>query len=148
MNRVIEKYRKAGLKLTPQRLAILKFLEGNTSHPSADEIFKAVKREYPTISFSTVYNTIDALKKRGEIMELTIDPAKRHYDPNTTPHHHVVCVECGRIGDVFDEEVDAKIEVPPLSGFRITGWHIDFSGVCSECEQKNGEVVQGEEKEV
>lgn len=133
MKRIIEKYKGTGLKLTPQRLAILDFLEGNTSHPSAEDIFAAVKETYPTMSFATVYNTIDMLKKKGKVMELTIDPARKHYDPDTTPHHHIVCSECGRIGDVFEEEIGVALPKGKIGDFRVSSWHIDFSGVCKEC---------------
>ncbi|MBI5598388.1 MAG: transcriptional repressor, partial [Deltaproteobacteria bacterium] len=57
MKETIERYREKGLKLTPQRLAILEYLEGNTSHPTAEDIYRAIKRKHPTVSFATVYNT-------------------------------------------------------------------------------------------
>jgi len=133
MKKLIEKYKGSGLKLTPQRLAILDFLEGNMDHPSAEDIYKAVKKKYPTISFATVYNTIDALKNRGEVAELAIDPARKHYDPNMKPHHHIVCSECGKIGDVFDEDINADLPKKNLGDFSVTSWHIKFDGVCKEC---------------
>ena len=134
MKKLIEKHKGSGLKLTPQRLAILDFLDGNTNHPSAEDIFTAVKERYPTISFATVYNTLDILKKRRELVELTIDPARKHYDPDTTLHHHVVCSECGKIGDVFEKDVKLELPKGTIGDFRISSWHIDFSGVCKECE--------------
>ncbi len=135
----LEKYRSKGLKLTPQRLAILEYLDGNTSHPTAEDIYRAVKKKYPTISFATVYNTLQALLRIGEIMELTIDPERRHFDPNTTPHHHVICTECGRIGDVFVDYSD-KLRLPEniTEEFTITSIHIDFYGVCRHCKKKKG----------
>ena len=129
----MEKYRELGLKLTPQRLAILEFLDGNTDHPSADSIFQDVKKKYPMMSFATVYNTIEALKKKGDLLELTIDPERRRYDPQTKPHHHLICVECKKIVDVHKkfsinvpEEVDEE--------FDLLGNHIEFYGVCPECK--------------
>ena len=101
MEKIIAKYRDRGIRLTPQRIAILKFLEGNTDHPTAEDIYKGIKRSYPTLSFATVYNTLQTLTERGELLEITIDPTRKHYDPNTTPHHHIVCVECNEIMDVF-----------------------------------------------
>ena len=58
-----EKYRNVGLKLTPQRLAILNYLEGNKEHPSAEDVYKAVSRKFPTMSLATVYNTLESLKR-------------------------------------------------------------------------------------
>ena len=119
--------------MTPQRLAILKFLEGNTRHPTAEDIFNSIKKVYPTISFATVYNTMDALKKRGEVVELNVDPVRRHYDPETRPHHHIICYKCGKIGDVFEEDMGPVLPPEKISGFSVSSWHIDFSGLCKEC---------------
>ncbi|MCK5237436.1 MAG: transcriptional repressor [Deltaproteobacteria bacterium] len=135
MQVLIEKYKEKGLKITPQRLAIFKFLEGNTTHPTADDIYKGVKIDNPTISFATVYNTIEALKGVGEVMELTIDPERKHYDPNTEPHHHVVCLKCNKFGDVFvDYSKDLKLPETVTSEFKISGNHVNFYGVCSDCD--------------
>ena len=129
----MEKYRESGLKLTPQRLAILEYLDGNTDHPSADSIFQEVKKKYPMMSFATVYNTIEALKKKGDLLELTIDPERRRYDPETSPHHHLICVECKKIVDVYRK---FSISVPDEigDGFDLTGNHVEFYGVCPECK--------------
>ncbi|MBT9168785.1 MAG: Peroxide operon regulator [Syntrophomonadaceae bacterium] len=67
----MEKYKDIGLKLTPQRLAILDCLDGNKEHPSAEDIYKDVSKRFPTMSFATVYNTLEALRQRGGILELT-----------------------------------------------------------------------------
>ena len=129
----MEKFRGLGMKLTPQRLAILEFLDGNTEHPSADSIFQEVKKKYPMMSFATVYNTIETLKKKGDLLELTIDPERRRYDPETRPHHHLICVECKKIVDVHKE---FSISVPDeiVDDFDLTGNHIEFYGVCPECK--------------
>ena len=86
-----ERYREKGFRLTPQRMAILDFLEGNTKHPTAHDIFREVKKTNPTVSFATVYNTVQSLGEIGELKELTIDPVRKHYDPDTRPHHHAIC---------------------------------------------------------
>ena len=134
MEELLKKYRKKGFKLTPQRIAILKYLEGNTSHPTAENIYMAIKEKHPTVSFSTVYNTVESLKERGEILEITIDPERKHYDPNLNPHNHIVCTVCNRIGDVF-ADYSGVMNLPPdvLEEFTVTGNHVDFYGVCGEC---------------
>ena len=131
----MNKYRNIGLKLTPQRLAILGYLEGNKEHPSAEEIFRAVSDKYPTMSFATVYNTLAALSKKGNILELTIDPDKRRYDPNTENHNHLICISCKKIVDIC---LDYKVVVPESLGydFEITGNHIEFYGICPACKQQ------------
>jgi len=129
----MEKFGNIGFKLTPQRLAILKSLEGDTTHPSADEIYGRVKEAYPTMSFATVYNTLDALRQRGHVAELFIDPRRRRYDPNTKPHHHFMCVVCGKIMDIH-ETFDLTLSESVKGRFRIIGSHVEFHGVCPECD--------------
>ncbi|TAN42985.1 MAG: transcriptional repressor [Nitrospirae bacterium] len=132
MNRVIEKYRASGLKLTPQRLAILKHLEGNKDHPSAEEIFRSVQKQFRTMSFATVYNTLELLVSRGDLAELSIDAAKKRFDPDSRPHHHLICKRCSSIVDIFQ---DFDIELPKTlkSEFRVFGHHIEFYGLCPRC---------------
>ena len=129
---MIKKYKEIGLKLTPQRLAILKYLEGNTYHPSAEDIYKAVCLQFPTMSFATVYKTIDTLHEKGYLLELTIDPDKKRFDPCTEHHHHLICVLCKKVVDV---KKHFSLELPNdvRDSFNITGNHIEFYGVCSEC---------------
>lgn len=133
----MEKYRHIGLKLTPQRLAILQYLEGNTSHPSAEMIYGVVRKLYPMMSFATVYKTIEVLKKSGHLLELKIDSERRRYDPETGQHHHLICVNCKMISDIHK---DFPIEIPAeeKESFDIIGNHIEFYGICPECKQKGG----------
>jgi Fur family peroxide stress response transcriptional regulator len=131
----MEKYKKMGLKLTPQRLAILECLDGNKNHPSAEEIYREVSGRFPTMSFATVYNTLEALRQRGSILELTIDPDKKRFDPNTKLHHHLICTRCKRIEDVhthFDLDVPGAYR----NGYEVTGNHVEFYGICPACSDR------------
>jgi Fur family peroxide stress response transcriptional regulator len=137
MERIVRKYRGKGFKLTPQRIAILKFLEGNTNHPTAEDIYTEIKKKYPTVSFATVYNTVQALRDRGELLEITIDPERKHFDPNPSAHHHIMCTGCGKIGDVFfDYSMSLGLPEEVTREFAVTGNHIDFYGICSNCRAK------------
>ncbi len=131
----MEKNEKIGLKRTPQRIAILDYLEGNKDHPSADEIYKEVSKRFPTMSFATVYNTLETLRQRGGILELTIDPDKKRFDPNIEPHHHMICTRCKRIEDIHGL-FDLSVKGTEKKGFEITGNHIEFYGVCPKCQMK------------
>jgi len=122
-------------KRTPQRLAILEYLEGNTSHPSAEDIFRAVTVKYQSMSFATVYNTIHALMKAGVLRELTIDPERKRYDPDTSGHHHLICMSCGKITDV-PEKIQVELPNSMREDFTILGNHIEFYGQCSSCGKK------------
>ena len=125
----------AGLKRTPQRLAILEYLDGNSSHPSAEEIYRAVSKKYRSMSFATVYNTLHALAQSGGVRELTIDPDRKRYDPNTSRHHHCLCISCGKIIDVSE---DLAIEDPKEASrdFTVIGSHVEFYGHCTACRKK------------
>ncbi len=128
------KYKEIGLRLTPQRLAILNYLDGNKEHPSAEDIYKAVLKKFPTMSFATVYNTLQTLRERGGMLELTIDPDKKRFDSNTEPHHHLICLKCKRIVDIHG---DYKLDVPnsDRGDFEIVGNHIEFYGICPKCKK-------------
>ena len=133
MDRHGETYRELGLKLTPQRIAILDYLDGNRTHPSAEDVYRAVLRKFPTMSFATVYNTLETLKSRGMIGELTGDPGKKRFDPNPRPHHHLICTGCRKIVDV-DAEYPLSVSDHDRAGFDITGNSIEFFGICPECK--------------
>lgn len=128
-------YGIATFKRTSQRLAIIEHLAGNTSHPSAEEIFRAVSKKNPAMSFATVYNTLNMLVQAGVIRELTIDPERKRYDPDTSSHHHLMCSECRKVVDIM---AAIPVEVPKgLAGdFAITGSSISFSGTCGPCRRR------------
>lgn len=137
----MEKYKDIGLKLTPQRLAILDYLDGNTRHPSAEDVYKAILKKFPTMSFATVYNTMEALKQKGSVLELIIDSDKKRFDPNTEPHHHLICVKCKLIMDIHNE-YKLTISNSDNAGFEIIGSHVKFYGICPKCRQPENKVVK------
>ena len=122
------------IKMTPQRAAILKYLEGNASHPSAEDIFESVRKKYPMISFTTVYNTLQTLKDLDRIRELNIDDERKRYDPNVNLHHHLICNNCKKIVDIFmDFPLDISEE--EAQGYMISGRHVEFYGLCPKCRK-------------
>src|SRR3954470_20452486 len=92
--------RAAGLKLTPQRMAIVKELASDETHPTAQEIFERLRPGLPTMSFATVYNTLGALSAAGLCAALSLSPGSGRFDPNMQPHHHLVCDGCGAVRDL------------------------------------------------
>lgn len=131
----MEKYRLLKIKLTPQRLAILDYLNENKSHPSAETIYKAVSKQFPTMSFATVYNTLETLLNKGSIRELKIEAGKKRYDHDTKPHHHIICVKCNKIVDLYK---DYKIPLPEeiTQEFELINKNIEFYGTCQNCKKK------------
>jgi Fur family peroxide stress response transcriptional regulator len=114
-------------------LAILHYLEGNTSHPSAEDIYKELKVNFPSLSLATVYNTLDVLSRAGELQEIRIKADKRNFDPNPDPHSHFLCRVCS---SVFDLDTDmVKTPMPPeVKGYVLEGYTLNFYGVCPECQ--------------
>lgn len=130
---------KRRFKRTPQRLAILDYLEGNITHPSADDIFKAVSRRYRSMSFATVYNTLNTLTEAGVLRELTIDPHRKRYDPDTSLHHHLICVSCKKIVDI-PGEIPVELPKNTARDFTVIGNHVEFYGHCPACRKKKRAV--------
>jgi len=132
----MKKYSNSHLRLTPQRIAILDYLEGNKNHPSAEDIYRVVAKRYPTMSLATVYNTLFALERRGQLVKLTIDQGKARYDPNISPHHHLICTRCKTI-----EDVDTLYRlVLPDTSFEVTESHVEFYGICPKCSKGRGKT--------
>jgi Fur family peroxide stress response transcriptional regulator len=122
-------------KRTPQRLAILDYLDGNTSHPSAEDVYRAVSERYSSMSFATVYNTLNTLSQAGAVRELTIDSDRKRYDPDTTMHHHLICVGCRKIVDI-PGTVGVEMPEDVAPDYTILGSHVEFYGQCPTCRKK------------
>lgn len=132
MTMKLAEYRNIGLTLTPQRIAILEFLEGNCSHPSAEDIYRAVSSRFPTMSLATVYNTLAALKAKGNILELSLDAGKKRYDPNTSDHNHIICITCRRIIDIPSEST-LYAAGSVLKDFNVLKSTVEIQGICPDC---------------
>ncbi len=137
----MDKYRDIGLKLTPQRLAILRYLEGNKEHPSAEDIYRAVHKKFPTMSLATVYSTLSALKMKGSVLELTLDPDKKRYDPDTGLHSHLMCISCRRIVDIPGAY---RVDLPESASqdFANTKSHVEFYGFCPSCKKEKNKPIK------
>ena len=128
---------RAGFKLTAQRMAIVKLFSAEESHPTAQELYERLRGAHPSISFATVYNTLDALANAGLSGTLRLGNAAR-FDPNTAPHHHAVCEECGAIMDIPAETMAPKpATVKRLQkqarGFSVRSIERIYRGVCASC---------------
>jgi Fur family peroxide stress response transcriptional regulator len=133
VDNLVEKFKNKRLKITPQRLGIFRILEGNSTHPSAEDVFKEIRESYPTISFTTVYKTLEIMEKMGEILRVTIDEQRKHYDPDTNVHHHIICSKCNKISDIKKEYVKPRLPREVLDEFTPSGYQISFYGTCKKC---------------
>ena len=125
-----------GLKMTPQRRAIVEYLENAFHHPTADEVFVAVNAQFPLTSRATVYNTLNLLKEASLVREIARDGVVR-FDPNLDEHHHFICRKCGRVEDLPWDAIP-PIDVTSLEGQqRVESFDITLHGVCAGCEDLN-----------
>jgi Fe2+ or Zn2+ uptake regulation protein len=122
-----------GLKMTPQRRAIVEYLEKAFHHPTADEVFVAVNAQFPLTSRATVYNTLNLLKEVSLVREIARDGVVR-FDPNLDEHHHFICRRCGGVEDLPWDAIP-PIDVKALEGQqRVESFDITLYGVCAGCE--------------
>ena len=134
--KLISSLRGKGYKLTPQRLEIIKLLSHDRSHPGAMDILGKVRQKAPKISMSTVYYTLDMLKKEGLIRELEFYDRDNRYDINVLNHVNLICRECGKIED-FTEAVPFSSEmIEAQTGFRPLGMRFEYYGYCKGCRDK------------
>jgi len=136
--------RNAGLRLTPQRLAICEYLAGSEAHPTAAMIYEALKPEMPSLSLMTVYNTLNALADLGAIQALgQAGDDTVHYDPDTEPHVNLVCVSCHKIVDLPCKHLAAlRREVDAESGYHLVGEQVLFYGLCPDCQRKSDQDLE------
>ncbi len=136
-NRLVQALRQAGLRLTPQRLAICRYLSQSKDHPTAQDIYQVLKPEYPSLSLATVYNTLETLVALGAIHALgDAGDDATHYDANIDPHINLVCIRCHTIVDLPTSTVaQLEHEAEEKSGFRILGTRVVYYGLCPECQQ-------------
>ena len=134
--KLIATLREKGYKLTPQRLEIIKLLSHDRSHPGAMDILEKVRQQAPKISVSTVYYTLDMLKKEGLIQELEFYDQDNRYDVNVLNHVNLICRGCGKIED-FTEAVPFSSEmIEAQTGFRPFGMRFEYYGYCKRCRDK------------
>jgi Fur family peroxide stress response transcriptional regulator len=126
--------RGLGLKLTHQRLEILRELAIAKDHPSAEDVYKRVKPKIPPISFDTVYRTLALFERSGIIARVHHLDDKTRYDPNTSKHHHMVCIKCKKIQDFSWPALDVmQIPEETEEWGEIEGEYLELRGICREC---------------
>ena len=131
MDKYVKVLKDNKLKVTPQRLEILKYLDTHRIHPNADTIYSELKKTHPSLSKTTVYNTLQHLGEHGLVQSLTISGSEARFDSVINPHHHFLCKTCGKIIDIDIECPNAKLV--EAGGHRIDEVHGYFKGVCVSC---------------
>lgn len=138
---MISQMRKKGLKVTPQRLAIIDVLiELGDSHPGASLIYKKAKKKKKSLSLSTTYATLNEFSRHGIIKTLQFDKMEDRYDGNLEEHINLICERCKKIMDYnVPITVDPK-RIMKKTGFSITDTRLEYYGLCRECREEEGSI--------
>lgn len=136
-NRLVEGLRRAGARMTAQRLAICEYLDGNTGHPTVSDVYEALRAQFPTMSLATVYNTLRLLVELDLVHEAATAPdGSTRYDPDTEPHLNLICTSCHRIVDVHELDLSQIDRLSSAQGFQVADINIAVHGLCSICQQR------------
>ncbi len=141
---IMEVLRNNGYRATPQRISVARCVLTSREHPTAESIYNEVRRLHPTISMSTVYNTLHVLKELNLVQELEFNEIGVRFDPNTKPHFNLVCNRCGEIFDLDEPLIEEALErVERRVGFKRTGQRVDVYGFCRRCTRDLENVTRG-----
>jgi Fe2+ or Zn2+ uptake regulation protein len=129
-----ELFHAHGLRVTPQRQAIFRLLEGDDAHPTVDALYDRARAEMPTISLKTVYQTVHDLEALGEVHVLDLGTGSVRVDPNVEDaHHHLVCTMCGRVRDLPMDFGGLHVPVRYRRDFTVDAVQVIFRGHCEQC---------------
>ncbi|MDE3198146.1 MAG: transcriptional repressor [Acidobacteriota bacterium] len=126
-----------GLRCTPQRHAVMAFLEEHCSHPTAAEIFDGVNRRDPRCSRATTYNNLRDLVEAGLVREVAVEGRAARFDSKIRPHHHFICDRCGSVEDMEWYEVP-KPRSGTLGKRMLRECELILRGFCAKCAERNG----------
>ena len=127
--------RENGMRLTHQRLEVVREIAGTDEHPDVETIYRAVRGRVPTISLDTVYRTLGVLADLGLVTRVIATAGPARYDANTSRHHHFVCTRCGLVRDLADPDLDAVRAADQTSAFGVVeSVEVQFRGMCRSCE--------------
>ncbi len=138
--KVISELTKSGIRLTPQRRAILDYLASTDLHPNAQQIFQEVQKIQPDIGLATIYNTLKRLVDLGLLKMLEVEPDNR-YETNLGQHINLICDICGKIQDMDGGLTVNSEEVLHRFGFQVFDSRLEYHGVCSICRDRQKRVL-------
>ena len=139
MNTNLEKIKnllkKKGVKLTYQRIKILDYIKNRKKHPTIEMIYSDLIKEIPTISKTTIYNTLDVFIEKELVVPISVPGEDTRFDGNSSWHYHFICERCGRI---IDLDIRCEyLEGDIVEGHRIKGFYGYFKGICKDCLEKD-----------
>ncbi len=132
-----QKLAEKGMKITPQRMAILEAIYELNNHPTAENIIEFIRKTYPNVAIGTVYKVLETLVENGLIKKVTTDRDFMRYDGVLDNHHHLYCSTCDLIEDYHDAELDELLkkyfEAKNIPGFKIEEFVLQIKGTFNKC---------------
>lgn len=135
-NKTYERLKRHGIKPSVQRLEIMEYLMTHHTHPTVEEVYMGLCEKIPTLSRTTVYNTLRMFAEHKAAQMLTIDERRVCYDCDTSPHVHFFCRKCGKVTDMEDAEAPEIKGIYIANGNIIDEVHLYYKGLCPECQNK------------
>ncbi|NBC84013.1 MAG: transcriptional repressor [Bacteroidetes bacterium] len=134
---ISEKIKSKDLKVTPQRMAVLKAVYELNNHPTADNIIEYVRKENPNVAMGTIYKVLDTLIENKLVKKVRTDNGVMRYDGIMENHHHLYCVECDLIEDYNDKELDKLLtdyfKKKDIKGFKLKNFVLQINGTFNKC---------------
>ena len=137
MNNAFETLSRYSIKPSPQRMAIMTYLLEHKTHPTREEIYKSLSPDMPTLSKTTIYNTLKLFVENGAASMLTINEKTTCYDYDTSPHAHFICKKCNKVTDLFYGVENMIPSRQEIEGNRIVDMQVYYRGICKDCLKEN-----------
>lgn len=134
---ILSHMRDHNIRITKQRKHIIRFMLESRDHPTAEDIYQAIKDKDTTMSLATIYNNLNLLVKEGIISEMKFSGVTSHFDFNDDDHNHIKCSYCGKIADVvLDNRQAIRDQFVQETGYKVTSVVIEAHGICPDCQKK------------
>jgi Fur family peroxide stress response transcriptional regulator len=135
LEKLLSLSKEKGLKLTPQRMVIFRILSESNQHVTVDQVYQKASAEYPMLSPATVYRNMEQMVDAGLLTRLDLGGSSMRYDTNLDEHHHFVCSKCGKVSDVYLEDIQYKMDAnrSHLEKAKINSLDLHLQGICEEC---------------
>ncbi|REE85405.1 Fur family peroxide stress response transcriptional regulator [Paenibacillus taihuensis] len=138
VEQALEQLKSTGVRMTPQRYAILSYLMHSMTHPTADEIYKSLSPSFPSMSVATIYNNLRLFVEAGLIRELTYGDDSSRFDADLSEHYHAICRSCGTIVDFdYPPLTDVEAAASKETGFKVEGHRMEIYGICADCTTRH-----------
>lgn len=134
LDEIVTSLREQGLRITPQRIAIVDYVINTEEHPNAEQIHDFVKKKYPMVSLSTVYKTLGMLREKRLVKEIELRGETR-FDGHTDEHINLICIKCGKIDDLDESSISGiQSRAARKSKYQILKSRFEFLGYCGTCK--------------